>query len=237
MEKNQRMEKISSLILIGTVHRDPYGYKKLLRLLWEKKPKIITVEISPYSLSFRDKYVPEIRQTLRQNLRRMQDEDGLSLKEIISHGPIMGIFGMLKEPFEWRAAAAYVKKSNASLFDIDLSIYAQEKLTHLAELVSLENLKNLKKLPFPSFFEEISAQYARAKYLFQNPPKIWPVAKETLERENYMAEKIRKIFKSHAGVIFCHIGGWEHLLERPDGRSLFHILQDLNPQRILLADY
>lgn len=230
-------EKVSSLILIGTVHGDPYGHKKLYRLLTEKKPKVITVEISPYSLSFRAKYVSEIRRTLRENLRRMQNECGATLREIISHGAIMGIFGMLKEPFEWRAAAAYAQKNNACLFSIDLSIYAQEKLTYLTELVSLENLKNLKKLPSPSFLEEISAQYARAKHLFQNPPKIWPVAQETLERENYMAEKIRKILKRYKEGIFCHIGGWEHLLERPDAKSLFHLLQDLNPQRILLSNY
>ncbi|MGC8810431.1 MAG: hypothetical protein ACP5Q3_09300, partial [bacterium] len=214
------MEKVSSLILIGTVHRDPYGYKKLFHLLSEIKPKIITVEISSYSLSFRAKYVPEIRRTLRENLRRMKNEDGLSLKEIISHGAIMSIFCLLKDPFEWRAAESYAQMSNAYLFDIDLSIYAQEKLTYLTELVSLENLKSLNKLSTISFFEEISAQYAKAKHLFQNPPKIWPVAKEILEREIYMAEKIRQIFKSNEGVIFCHIGGWEHLLERPDGKSL-----------------
>ncbi len=86
------MAKVSSLILIGTVHGDPYGFKKLSCLLQEKKPNIITVEISPYSLSFRAKNVSEIRRTLWKNLRRMQNEDGLSWKEIISHGAIMGIF-------------------------------------------------------------------------------------------------------------------------------------------------
>lgn len=230
------MEKSYSLILIGTVHRDPHGYKKLFRLLSEKKPKIITVEISSYSLSFRTNYVPEIRRTLRENLRRIQNEDGLSWKEIISHGAIMGIFAMLKEPFEWQAANSYAHISNASLFDIDLSIYAQEKLAYLTELVSLENLKLLKKFSSLPFFEEIAAQYTRANYLFQNPPQIWPVAQETLEREKYMADKIRKILKSKETVILCHIGGWEHLIARPDGKSLFHLLQDLNPQRILIAN-
>jgi|YelNatPaOPRAMG01_1025707.scaffolds.fasta_scaffold40435_3 pheromone shutdown protein TraB len=230
------MENVSSLILIGTVHRDPHGYKKLFHLLSEIKPRIITVEISPYSLSFRAKHVPEIRRILRENLRRMKNEDSLSLKEIISHGAVMSIFCLLKDPFEWQAAKFYAQISNAYLFDIDLSVYAQEKLAYLAELVSLENLKSLYKLPSRSFFKEISAQYAKANHLFHNPPKIWPVTKEILEREFYMAEKIRQIFKSNEGVIFCHIGGWEHLLERPDGKSLFHLLQDLNPQRILLPN-
>ncbi len=230
------MDKSSSLYLIGTVHRDPYGYKKLYHLLMEKKPNVITVEISPYSLSFRAKHAQKIRQILRANLHQMQIEDGFPLKEIISHGAIMGILVMLKEPFEWRAAGSYAQKNEVTLLDIDLSIYAQEKLVHLEELVSLKNLKNLLKLPPSSFFNEIHAQYSRANYFFRNPPKIWPVNNEILEREKYMAEKIRQIYKSMAEGILCHIGGWEHLLERPDGKSLYHLLQDLNPQRIVLPN-
>ncbi len=230
------MNKVSSLFLIGTVHRDPYGYKKLYRLLAGKKPNVITVEISPYSLSFRAKNAQKIRQLLHANIRQMQIEDGLPLWRIISHGAIMGILVMLKEPFEWRAAESYAQKNEVTLFDIDLSIYAQEKLAHLEELVSLKNLKNLIKLPPSSFFDEIRAQYARANYFFHNPPKIWPVNKEILEREKYMAEKIRQIYKSMAEGVLCQIGGWEHLVERPDGNSLYHLLQDLNPQRIILSN-
>lgn len=229
------MRKLSpSLILIGTVHRDPYGYKKLMRLLEEKKPEVITVEISPYSRYFRTNQVIKIRHTLRQNLLQIQKEDGLSLKSILSHGPIFDIFCLLKDPFEWRAAETYARQNGAILFDIDLSSYAQRKLTHLPELVSLENLRALKNLPSSSFFEVISSQYSRAKYLFQNPPKFWPAEREIFEREAFMAEKIREILKKIEDKIFCHIGGWEHLLERPDGKSLFSLLQDLKPQRFLL---
>lgn len=229
------MAKLSTpLILIGTVHKDPYGYKKLLRLLREIKPEAISVEISPYSRAFRAQQVPNLRQTLRQNLQKMGEEDGFSLKDILSHGPILSIFFFLKDPFEWRAAETYAQENSAALFDIDLSTYAREKLAYLTELVSLENLRTLYQLPAASFFDEISRQYSRAKFLFQNPPKIWPIEKEVLEREVYLAERIKELLKKIEGKNFCHIGGWEHLLERPDGQSLFALLRDLNPQRILL---
>lgn len=222
------------LILIGTVHRDPHGYKKLCRFLEEKKPEIITVEVSPYSRAFRARQSAELRQILRRNLRQIQREEGLAWQKIFSHGAIIGIFCLLQDPFEWRAAEVYFRKNGASLFDIDLSSYAQEKLAKIPELISIENLRTLVHLPSPPFYEEISSQYLRARYLLQHPPLIWPVEKETIERELVMAEKIRQLLANKKGKMLCHIGGWEHLIERPNEKSLFSLLQDFKPIRILL---
>ena len=58
----------SSLVMVGTVHRDPKGFGKLLRILEREAPDFITVEISPYALEFREKQASHFRAILRENL-------------------------------------------------------------------------------------------------------------------------------------------------------------------------
>ena len=51
-----------------------------------------------------------------------------------------------------------------------------------------------------------------------------------------MAGEVRQLVLQAAGRKVMHIGGWEHLLELPGGRSLYDLLKDLRPRRVLLPD-
>ena len=225
----------SSLVMVGTVHRDPMGYAKLLRLLGQEQPSIITVEVSPYARTFRAGQAVALRATLRKNLQTIQREEGRPLREIISQSAILGIFLLLIEPYEWRAAKAYAHRHEISLWDIDLSCYSQNKLSHLADLISLENVRTLLRIPSFDLSKQAESNYSRARFLFSHPPSFWPMAREVKHREAYMAEKIRNFFQQESGKKILHIGGWEHLIEFPQGRSLFGLLKDLRPQRILVS--
>ena len=225
----------SSLVLVGTVHRDPMGYTKLLRVLGKEQPSLITVEVSPYARTFRAGKAAALRATLRKNLQSIQREEGRPLREIISQSAILGIFLILKEPYEWRAAKAYAHRQEIPLGDIDLSCYSKNKLSHLADLVSMENLRTLLRIPSLDLSKQAESHYSRARFLFSHPPSFWPVAREIRRRETYMAEKIRNFFQQENGKKMLHIGGWEHLIEFPQGGSLFGLLQDLRPQRILVS--
>ena len=99
-----------SLVMVGTVHRDPKGFGKLLRILEREAPNFITVEISPYALEFRAKQASHFRAILRENLKKIQREEGGSYRRFLSHGEIQGIFLLLKVPFEWRAAEEICKE-------------------------------------------------------------------------------------------------------------------------------
>ena len=228
-------KRTRSLVLVGTVHRDPKGYPKLLRLLEQEQPSIITVEISPYSRAFRAQHSAALRARLRENLRMIGKERGRLLREIISRTAVLEIFLALREPYEWSAAKDYAAREGIALMDIDLSCYAQEKLSNLVELISLENVRALLHLPSFDLLRQVDSQYARAKFLLAHPPSTWQTSEEVMHREVHMAEKIRGFGRQKNQGKELHIGGWEHLIELPQGRSLFGLVRDLQPKRIILA--
>src|SRR3972149_1675042 len=115
-----------SIVLVGTVPRDPKGYAKLLRLLEQERPSFITVEISPYSRAFRAQQAAGLRARLRENLRMIGWEKGRPLREIISQRAVLEIFLALREPYEWRAAKNYADRHGIALMDIYLSRLAKE---------------------------------------------------------------------------------------------------------------
>lgn len=231
-----RGRTISCLLMVGTVHRDPQGKAKLLRLLQREKPAAISVEISPYARLFRAQKATTFRAVLRENLKKIHEEENLPWSEILSQGAIQGIFYLLKEPYEWRAAQAYARSTGIALKDIDLSPYSEEKLSHLPELISKENLRTLLSFSSPGLTEQVEAHYHRARFLFSHPPYFWPQSSQEKEREASLAEEIRLLVHKARGEKVLHIGGWEHLLEIPGGTTLLGLLKDLRPKRVLLSN-
>jgi hypothetical protein len=228
-------KQIPSLIMVGTVHRDPKGYPKLLQLLEREQPALITVEVSPYGRNFRSQQSAALRITLRENLAAIQKEEGRPLREIISQNAILEIFFLLQDPYEWRAAKAYADLYGIVPRDIDLSCYSEDKLSHLSELISVENLRTLLRIPFPDLSKQVESEYSRAQFLFFHPPSTRSPIQEVGEREACMAEKIRRFAQQGNGKKILHIGGWEHLIAFSQGKSLFGLLRDLQPRRILLS--
>jgi len=223
-----------SLIMVGTVHRDPKGYARLSHFLEKVRPDFITVEISPYSRAFRARQSAAFRSTLRENLEKIGEEEGRPLGEIISQSAILGIFYLLREPYEWRAAESYARREGTPLMEIDLSSYSEEKLSHLAELVSVENLRALMQTGSSDLSKQVECLYQRARSLFLHPPSFWLITQEIKEREAHMAKQIRSLVRKGNGKKILHVGGWEHLVEFPGGKSLFGLLKDFGPRRALL---
>ncbi len=222
--------------MVGTVHRDPGGRRRLLGLLRREQPSVVSVEISPYARFFRTWKAAALRATLRENLRGIQRETGISWRDLLSHGAIQGIFLLLKEPYEWQAARAYAEETGSRVQDIDLSEFSEERLSHLSETVSGENLRTLLSLSFPALPEQVKGHYDRARFLFSHPPSVRVKSREMEERESVMAEKIRFLVFQAEGDKVVHIGGWEHLLEFSGELSLYGLLKDLRPRRVLLAE-
>ena len=229
-------EKSPPLLMVGTVHRDPGGRRKLLGLLRREQPSAISVEISPYARFFRARKAAGFRAILRENLRRIHREEGISWQGLLSHGAIQGIFLLLKEPYEWQAARAYAEETGSRVQDIDLSEFSEERLSHLSETVSGENIHALLSLSFPALTEQVKGHYDRARFLFSHPPSVWVKSRETQERESIMAERIRSLVFQAEGNKVVHVGGWEHLLEFTGESSLYGLLKDLRPRRILLSE-
>ncbi|MBP1713573.1 MAG: hypothetical protein H6Q42_1776 [Deltaproteobacteria bacterium] len=227
----------SSLVMVGTVHRDPKGFGKLLRVLEKETPDFITVEISPYALEFRAKQASRLRATLRENLRKIQREEGGLYRCFLSHGEIQGIFLLLKVPFEWRAAEGYAKSRQIGLKAIDLSLYSEEKLAQVSELIHVDNLRALLDSQQPPVDDQVAGQYKIARALWRRPMAAGSISEEIQEREGHMAKEICRLMEEEGRKRkILHIGGWEHLVQASTGESLFERLEGFRPRRLLLAD-
>lgn len=102
------------IVLVGTVHRDPKGYEALLKVLYHHRPEVVTVEVSPYGLTFRRK---------KRELLERQDLP-------------LGLKAFLEIPYEYKAAKAYGAEHGVPVIPIDLCPYSKRFLRDLMDLFS-----------------------------------------------------------------------------------------------------
>jgi hypothetical protein len=50
-------------------------------------------------------------------------------------------------------------------------------------------------------------------------------------RDRYMSLRIKEILRNDKKTL--HVGGWEHLLDDPQGKTLYSLLKGLRPRRLL----
>ncbi len=175
----------TGIILIGTVHRLEPLKKVLKELLLKLKPGLITVEISPFSVSYRRRqervWIKKLENLKTQNL---SDEILRALKKI------------LEMPYE------YLVPKDLGLcpvVPVDLNKPSQKYLREVEKL--LEN---------PSLFE-VGDPLRELAYLRLFLEGLYRPQREAedLAREEFMARKIKRLFSLRKPLV--HIGGWRHL--------------------------
>lgn len=218
------------LILVGTVHGDPRGYERALRLLEYFRPDLITVEISPFSVRYRAARQEHWRQVLEAALVQLPPEAR-------RHPAIRRVALQIQMPFEWRAAHDYGRRAGIRWQAIDLSGVARRHLPlYEKELLSPENLKQLWETPEDSWEEQVAAAYRRARRSELRPLPRLPGRYDGIwrPRERTMAARLRRLAGRSRRVI--HLGGWEHVASWEDGSGLYEILYDLKPFRVFLDE-
>lgn len=60
---------MASLTLVGTIHRNPNGLPGLMEVLEGESPDIITVEMSEFGVTFRERTGPRLKEKLSDILR------------------------------------------------------------------------------------------------------------------------------------------------------------------------
>jgi hypothetical protein len=200
------------LILIGTVHIDPGGERRLIEMLGQLQPAVTTVEVSEYALRFRRDRAPGMSRHLD---RHRLPSGGLP-------PGLQPVAAQLQIPFEYRAAGAHVERCGGDLFAIGDS----DESRRLLELFELEvmdpgNLRRLAGLEIPPLEERVEREWSRARRAWERG------GRDVTEAERALAERIRD-HASHERSV--HIGGWEHLA------NLAHLLRDLAPAATLLGD-
>jgi hypothetical protein len=206
------------LTLIGIVHLDPGGYARLLDLLSTEKPRVVTVEVSPYALRYRRTHLAQYRQTL-DAFRRADGRLPNGLEAVAAQ---------VELPFEYRAAAAYAETHDARVVRVGDSQESRRLLDLLErELMATDNLLALALREERPLDELVAHEWERALQRYQREPVLSSEATRRLVRRNgRMARKIRPLTAQGALI---HVGGWEHL------HGLRELLVDLKPRVWLLS--
>jgi hypothetical protein len=231
LRKNAIWEDSASfgLILIGTVHGDPWGQARAGKLLDRLRPELVTVEISPYSLNYRLKHGGIWQRQLTATLAKLPAgaERHLAIRRLAAQVAL---------PFEVRAAREYSRRVNVPWRPLDLGFLSRRHLPrYTTELLSPANLEALLATPDGDLETFVAGEFRRARQaLTGGPRRIFPGAPETRRREHFLARRLRALAARHRRV--AHLGGWEHLVAWEDSPGLWADLADLNPRRMLLEE-
>ncbi len=234
----------SRITLVGTVHRDPLGAERLRPLLQRLQPGLLTVEMSETAFAYRQMEARRQSLRLEKLLDQLAAESGRSRQELDRHGAIADIRTLLALPFEYREAAVYAAQAAIPLQLIDLCEVSARKLKKVeSDLITYRNLRILIELP-PQAERSPDEGYQAARAMVTASPGE-TVRRSFLERrrgeegigprDRWMAQKIRHLLDACPGRHLVHIGGWVHLVEDDRGETLYSLLADLHPERVLLG--
>lgn len=238
---------MGTLTLVGTIHRDPNGFPRLMEILERESPDVITLEMSEYGVAFRERTGPRLKAKLFDILRGLSGESiqRESAKPNKSRSPfesgaIRAILLALELPFEFRAVKAYSERKGISFRCIDLSKYSRAKLEKLQEeMITVDNLRKIPAFPPLDQQDELRKQRILAQRLTSEDVDQFFVEAflngrmedGMAQRDWYISLRIKEIMRNHGYIV--HVGGWEHLLDDPQGKTLYGLLKDLGPKRVL----
>lgn len=232
-----------ALTLVGTVHRDPQGAERLLTLLRRLRPNLVTLEMSEKAFAYRQGEARRLLLRLERILERLAGELQVESARLQAHPAVDGIRTLLALPFEYQAAAAYAAEA-AALHLIDLSDVSAAKLRRVeSDLITYRNLRILVTLP-PRAEKSDYEGYGRAHAMLTLDPgeaarQAFLEGRRGTEgigpRDRWMAGQIRRLLAARPGAHLVHVGGWVHLVEDARGETLFSLLADLEPRRVLLG--
>lgn len=235
---------LTTLTLIGTVHRDPRGEERLLAHLRRLRPDLVTLEMSEKAFVYRQGNARLQLLRLERILVKLAGELGVDVRELEGHPAVCDIRTLLGFPFEYQAASAYAAEAAIPLHLIDLSEISVIKLKKVeSDLITYRNIRVLVSLP-PRNENTGYEGYETARALIAKDPGE-AVRRAFLEgrrgeegiggRDRWMARQIRLLLEVRRTSHLVHIGGWVHMIEDERGETLYSLLRDLNPVRELLG--
>lgn len=218
-----------SLILIGTVHGDPRGYERALKLLGRFKPDLVTVEVSRFSLRYRQRREGRWQRLLQQAL-------GTLPPAAAGHLAIRRLMAQVALPFEVRAARDYSRQHGVPWWPLDLGGPSRRHLPRYAgELLSPENIGALLTTEDEPLEDYVAGEYRRARLACRRP--LWRplgISPEVRRREGLLARRLRRHLTRYGRL--AHLGGWEHLAPWRDETCMWQELADLQPLRLFLDE-
>lgn len=207
---------MQSLVFLGCSHIDPEGYRNLYRALERHHPDIILLEVSLLSVILRKTLGHLYALILKYNLK--------SLKLDIDH-EIQNILNYLTLPFEFRAVSDYCKKNKTDFHLVDVSLFTLFRFFPAYKLIRKKNLLALPKSHNNRFEQEKSIAGSIFNKNDTVPLKMkisnFKKDKLLLYREDIIAKRIIKYAGKHRNRRIVYAGGWEHLLDDTEGKTLY----------------
>ncbi len=188
------------------------------------------MEISRYSLRYRDRHGPRWQRRLKLALSSLPPaaREHLALRRLAAQVAL---------PFETRVARDYSRAYGISWRPVDLGEPARRHLPRYGrELLSPANLAALLTTPDGALEDFIGGEFHRARLPLRRAPWRAPGGRDglNLRREKLLARRLRRASSQGGRVV--HLSGWEHLVSWVNGQGLWHYLAYLKPARLLLAD-
>lgn len=218
---------IDRLLLLGTIHSDPQGFRQTTDFLNSRRPDLILVELSKYALAYRIEQGPYLRKLFLERLRDVSRSLGIEYRAALKNWRIAAILRQISLPYEYRASAAFSRKTGAPVVPVDYSDFSREWVETWQEMISAENLLHLLQLhdsPIP-----LSLQYSQAERRIKcaiPEPEFWTLKDYTKwqRREEHIASEILTALARFEPQRPVYIGGWRHLLGNGRVRTIRDIL-------------
>jgi len=230
--------KRTGLILLGTVHSDPKGFSRTRAFLEAHGPDLIMVEISPFALKFRKERSSELRKAFLERLRTVSRKLKIEFAVALKHVQIASILRQIGIPYEYRASAAYAKKTGIDLIAVDYSEFSREWIETWPEMTATANIERL--LELESAAPPVASLYAQAARRIGGVPLLPEIlpggdAPSWQERERYMADEITSALGRLSPERPVYIGGWWHLSCEGSIKTLRELL-GIGAESCLLLD-
>ena len=203
--------------------------QRALKLLELFQPKLITVEVSRFSLRYRQRQEANWQRLWQQALAALPGAAA-------GHLALRRLAAQVALPFEVRAARDYSRQYGVPWRPLDLGGPARKHLPRYArDLLTPENLKALLTTADEPLEDFVAREYRRARLTCRRPAWRLPgLDPETRRRERLQVRRLRHYLTRYARL--AHLGGWEHLAPWRDGDGLWAGLADLQPLRLLLDE-
>jgi hypothetical protein len=208
---------------------------------------LLTLELSPYAIEFRERRGAELLARLAANTPPGK----------AAHGEIQAIRETLRLPFEWRAAQAYAQENCGAAANlasahrpvihvelVDDSEVSRELLAEVeSELLTPDNLRVLVERPDVPLARSVDSFYRRTRRLMADEPVaparlgFSPERLALLEvRDDAMETAVRRVRAARPGARWVHVGGVFHLLHVRGLRLLWERFADEGAERRFLDE-
>ncbi|HQE80747.1 MAG TPA: hypothetical protein PLP52_09475 [Syntrophorhabdaceae bacterium] len=211
-----------TFFMLGIIHRDESCRDRLVKWLNREKPQVITLELSNYGLTFREKMGDYYKQRLEENLKKIGfDRDEHKNRHIVDIRTYMEI------PYEYRAVRDYVRDCGGFIYLIDMDIFSLMKLKEIESLINIDNLRTLLTLEDNGMTQ---SEQVFARLYFEKGIKTFDYTEEMRIRDIHMKDMIWLLMGCHSEKRFLHICGWRHLYDP------YNIYGQLNPIKVFIYD-